>query len=161
MAGPESEPCIDLDGDPVRGEAAAVMRPMHHEAAGLHRRKPFEAPAHPVCGSERLETQVLREVARALFACRLPGDRGDQRAHHAFVRSIAEMERQRPAPVRRVLRFSFRFLRNRDGDALAEMLGEGILDMRSRGFIDREPCNDSGVGMRARHDRVFLFMSQV
>ena len=48
VAGAEGLAGLDLDGDVVRLHLAAVVWPVHQEAAGAHRLQPFEALRHPV-----------------------------------------------------------------------------------------------------------------
>ena len=55
MAGAEGKRRLDLDGNAVDPDAVAVMRPMHHEAAGFDRLETVEAPAYPVRGRQHLE----------------------------------------------------------------------------------------------------------
>ena len=92
VAGAEGERRLDLDADAVAGDARAVVRAVHHEAAGFDRGEALEARAHPVLRRQPLEGERVRRV-RA-------GGEGDQRPHRGFVRRIAEMHGERPAPIR-------------------------------------------------------------
>ena len=60
MAGAEGERGLDLDADPVSGDAMTVVRAVHQEAAGLDRLQAFEARLHPVFCLDRLEAQARR-----------------------------------------------------------------------------------------------------
>jgi hypothetical protein len=59
MAGAEGERRLDLDAEVVRMHAAAVVRPVHQEAAGVHGLEACEALPHPVCLDDTLEPQRL------------------------------------------------------------------------------------------------------
>jgi len=129
MAGAEGEPRLDLNGNAVDPNAAAVMRPMHDEATGLDRLEAFEARAHPVDGCEHLKAQVSHGG--------WPCDRRDERADGGFVRSVTEMQRERPA---------FLLLRNRDANGLSvEAFGKRVVEPSGGGRIGGEPRNDGGM----------------
>jgi hypothetical protein len=128
MAGAESEPCLDLNGNTVDANAAAVMRPVHDEATGLDRLETFETRAHPVGGCKRLEAQALPGG--------WPCDRRDERADGRFVRPVTEMQRERPASL---------LLRNRDRNGLAvAAFGKRVVEPSGGGGIGGEPCNYGG-----------------
>jgi hypothetical protein len=48
MGGAEGKACIDLEREPARGHLAAVMAPMHQEAAGAHRPTQALGFRHPI-----------------------------------------------------------------------------------------------------------------
>jgi hypothetical protein len=125
MAGAEGEPCLDLNGNTVDANAAAVMCAVHDEATGLDRLETFETRAHPVGGCKHLEAQASPSG--------WPCDRRDERADGRFVRSVTEMQRERPASL---------LLRNRDRNALAvAAFGKRVVEPSGGGGIGGEPCN--------------------
>ena len=91
MSGAESQRRFDLDADLVRADFIAVMRAVDDEASGVHRHQAAEALRDPVGGFDRLDGQ------RAGGFCVRSGFQ--QRAQRHFVRRVAEMDRQLPAPV--------------------------------------------------------------
>src|SRR5512135_2005371 len=57
MAGAEGERGLDLDADPVRRHATAIMRTVHHETANRDRPQPEKAFRDPILGGDALEAQ--------------------------------------------------------------------------------------------------------
>ena len=48
MGGAEGKACVDLEGEPAGRHIAAVMAPMHKEAAGVHRPAQALGFRHPI-----------------------------------------------------------------------------------------------------------------
>jgi hypothetical protein len=136
MAGAEGQRRLDLDGNAVDPDAVAVMRPMHHEAAGFDRLETVEAPAYPVRGRQHLEGQI---------SCKgLSCDRSDEVADRGFVRSAAEMQRERPAFIV--------FARCRDSNHLAvATFGKRILEPSGSDRISDQTRDGGGLIGRVFH----------
>ncbi len=112
VAGAEGESGLDLDADTVGLDACAVVRAVDDETAGLDRLEAIETFSHPVGRRERLERERVGELGA--------GRQSDQGADGRFVGRFAKIERERPAPVRRLVG------RDRDGlgiEAFREHVG--------------------------------------
>ena len=66
MGGAEGKACVDLEGEPARRHLAAVMAPMHQEAAGAYRPTQALGFRHPILLRQRLDP----ERAKPRIACR-------------------------------------------------------------------------------------------
>ena len=88
VAGAEGKRRLDLDADVVGLDVGAVMRAMHHEAAGAHRFEAGEALIDPIGRRDRLDGERGGR--------RLAGGDRDQRAQIRFVGPRAEMDRYLP-----------------------------------------------------------------
>ena len=134
VPGAEGECRLDLNADLVHPHAGAMMRPVHDEAAGLDRREAFEALAHPIRRRQRLEHQRIGR--------RLAGGGLDQSPHRRFVGMTAEMQCERPAPVR--------LLEGGRGDLFRiEAFGQQVADLLRPRAVGRQP-RDHGRGGQGR-----------
>ena len=91
MSGAEGQRRLDLDADAVEGNAGAVVRAVHDEAAGADRLQPREAFGHPIFRVDSLEAQR--------FGGGRPGRRFCQRTDGFDVRRGAEVDRYAPSAL--------------------------------------------------------------
>ncbi len=89
---PEGKRGLNLDADLIGPHLGPVMGTVHDETPGVHRAQSGEAFRHPVGRGDRLDDERFR---RRVVVRR----RSQQRAQAGFVRRLAEMDRQLPAPV--------------------------------------------------------------
>ena len=97
VAGAEGERGFDLDADAIEGNARAVVRAVHDEAAGLDRLQSGETFAHPIGRFDRSELQRSRSFGAGCRGHRIP------HAAPALPRCGSE---SRPASARRRCRTS-------------------------------------------------------
>ena len=103
MAGAEGERRLDLDGDVVGPNRAAVMRAVDEHAAGPHRLQAVEARRDPVLLVHRREGGCVDDLA---------DDRPQQVAHSLFIRVAGEIDLDLPGRIER-----------ERGDALLDLEG--------------------------------------
>ena len=65
MGGAEGKACVDLEREPARRHLAAVMTPMHQEAAGAHRPTQALGFRHPILLRQRLDPEARQAAHRA------------------------------------------------------------------------------------------------
>ena len=90
MAGAERQRRLDLDAELVGRHIGAVVRAMHHEAAGAHRGEAFQAGLDPVPGLDGVERDRRRRAV---------GGERHQLAHRGLIRRRGEIQRDIPGAV--------------------------------------------------------------
>ena len=64
MGGAEGKACVDLEREPARRHLAAVMAPMHQEAAGAYRPTQALGFRHPILLRQRLDPEARQAAHR-------------------------------------------------------------------------------------------------
>ena len=150
VAGAEGEAGLDLDADVVRLHLVAVVRAMHEEAPGAHRREAGERIGDPILllGDSELDD------CRRLLARR----RGDEFAQALFIRLEAEIDLHRPGlaaarPGRLGLEGGRRRFRG------LETLDDEVGDGAGARLVDRQPHQMRRVVGRQAFEHGGLFLS--
>ncbi len=128
MAGSERQRRLDLDADPVERHAAAVVRAVNHEAAGLDRLESGKAFADPILCGDMRETQCVGGR----------GSRGDRRqfAQRVLVRGCVKIGFDTPMPTAGI--------HQGDGHIIGVKALDHEVSEAARGlFIGFEPGNGS------------------
>jgi hypothetical protein len=123
VPGAEGERGLDLDADPIRRNAVAVVRAVDHKPPNCDRRQPCEALGYPIARRDGRERQAL--------ARRITSEIANEGAHRILVRQALEVNLNRP---------SARLLEGRNrGVACRECLAESIKESARGGGIGAKP----------------------
>jgi hypothetical protein len=123
MPGAEGERGLDLDADPIRRNAVAVVRAVDHKPPNCDWRQPCETLGYPVARRDGGERQA--------FTRRIASEIADQGAHRVLVRGALEVNFDRPGA--RLLEGRNRSLAGRQGVA------ESIEESSRRAGVSAKP----------------------
>ena len=126
VPGAEGERSLDLDTDPIRCNAVAVVRAVDHKPPNSYRRQPCKALGYPIARRDCGEGQA--------FTRRIAGEIADEGAQRVLIRRPLEVNFNRPgAPLLEG--------RNR-GFAGREGLAESIEESSRRAGVSAKPGED-------------------
>jgi hypothetical protein len=141
MTGAKGQRCLDLDAEPVRRRAAAIMSAVDDKTSRCDRFQPEETLGDPILGGDALKTQSPGR--------RVAGRRNCQIADDALVDIGAEVEGNAPAALARIHKAD-------RGLVVKECRGKAIGDPPRRSFIG---CQRSDRGIRCVGKRSVIHCS--